>query len=243
MNGRMIAIVSVVVSILVLGVLILIAGGERTTQLEEDLVSFAEQVGIEDTDKFLEDYKSDEIRNRVEQDKEDILAIIGQASTPTVLINGQRQDLNTIGNAELFTETLNTLIEIQGEGADPIVVEIYEDMTCPACANFFPEALLTEIEFSEDQVVFERKHLPFRIESTSYAYAYAIEAAALQGQKLAYTKLVFEEVNNDLNYSSIENIEFIDDKPVLVTSSLEDSLDEDVQNNGTDSEVESTEEN
>lgn len=77
--------------------------------------------------------------------------------------------------------------QIKSEGL-PVQVEVFSDYNCPHCADFVPFVEDVANTFG-DKVNIQKKQSPFLADS-SYNYAYAAEAARLQGK--------FNEYNHDL---------------------------------------------
>ncbi|BCX14167.1 MAG: hypothetical protein KatS3mg085_699 [Candidatus Dojkabacteria bacterium] len=192
----LVSLITILLGVGVLGVLFVAYRDERVEN--SDLVQIAEKLNL-DVDRFLEDYESDEVKNIVEQNKNEALEILKEAGingaqTPTVAING-------VYVQRVTGKTLTDLINERLENADelPIVVDIYEDYKCSACAQFQFEVFEAYMNFTSEYVVINKKHLPFlRPQSTNYAYG--AEAARKQSEE------AFEKFNIELfilNHPSI----------------------------------------
>lgn len=67
----------------------------------------------------------------------------------------------------------------------------FEDLQCPACANYEPTLISFATELKDTKVVF--RHFPLTtIHRNATAAAYASEAAAAQGKFWEFVKLVYE---------------------------------------------------
>ena len=73
------------------------------------MVQYAQEIGL-DVAKFEEDYKKDEINNRIKNDIQ-YLKDIGIAATPTIFINGEKIDNYLIGDLESARTILNKYLD------------------------------------------------------------------------------------------------------------------------------------
>ena len=184
LNATLGIVITLIVGVGLLGVLIV----SRKDEIKKgaDIVEIAEKLEM-DTDKFIADFESQEVADKVEADRQEGLDRLGgKASTPSVFVNGAYYDRQA--NPDMVA-TLTAQIESTPEDQLPLQVDVYEDYNCPACAAF--QTYLYELEnyFPAEQVVFNKKHLPF-LQETSTKYARAAEAAKIQGK--------FDEYNVEL---------------------------------------------
>lgn len=179
-----------IIGVLVIGlgflaVLALSQKGQPNT-FERELIALAEGIGL-DKDQFFEDYKSDEVKNKV-QEHVDYGNQIGVNATPSAYIN--QVPIDIASEYAGFKTTIEQAIMAADEL--PITLSVFEDYQCPFCSNFFPITYLIEAEFGEDVVV-EHYHFPLdNIHPKARRYAYAAEAAALQGKYYEMSRAIFE---------------------------------------------------
>jgi protein-disulfide isomerase len=201
----------VIVSAILGGVLLAglaLTSGDRTSKSEQEMIDLAVEVGVPDKDKFIADYNSDEIKDLVEAEKEEILSKLGGgAATPTVVIDGEA--LNSIPLQDEFTSLVQAKVDANTT-EEPVSVEIYEDFNCPHCAEFFPITYMVEAKFTQEEAKFERKNLPFLNQVTSFNYAYAAEAAKKQGKFYEFARALFEQ-NFDVDFSGLDSLQIEND--------------------------------
>lgn len=92
------------------------------------------------------------------------------------------------------------------EGTLPVQVEVFSDYNCPHCADFSPFVDEVITTFG-DKVKVDLKQSPF-LASTSNTYAYAAEAARVQGKFSEYNHSLFawasflrDNANTNFTYS------------------------------------------
>ncbi|MCF6276591.1 MAG: DsbA family protein [Candidatus Magasanikbacteria bacterium] len=76
-----------------------------SSKAKEKFVEYAEELGL-DRDKFLQDFSSDEVENKIKTDIASGNAMNVQG-TPTFFLNGERFEPNTL-NVELFTSAIES---------------------------------------------------------------------------------------------------------------------------------------
>lgn len=195
----LIVLATIIVGVGFLGALIV--SNRDEVKESSDVVEIATNLGL-DTDMFIQDYESQEISDLVEAQRVDALGRLGgNASTPSVFINGEIY----IRTNEITTlETLSALVdEANQEDSQttlPIVVEVFEDYNCSACAAYQKELFEIENTFDVTQVDLQKKHLPF-LKETSTKYAKAAEAARKQGKFNEYNMEVFMKNFPNLDFS------------------------------------------
>ena len=150
--------------------------GELDTR-EEDLVNLAEQIGA-DREQFIEDYQSDAIREDVEA--QNLLGEeTGVNATPTIVVDGEIVESNALADIQARIDQ-----KIEDDTVEkPVLVYEYFDFQCPACAQFHQTALQLEIAYDDSEVEFRQQafFIPQFNQEVSEHYAYAFEAARLQG--------------------------------------------------------------
>jgi protein-disulfide isomerase len=195
-------ITTVVVSI---GLIAVLAASRKDdlTQNEETLVEIAKSLGLDET-KFVEDMRSDEVKKIVsDQDADATARLGGRRSTPAVYLNSEKIE------ASVSFEQYKTFMqaEIDEEKAKetpnlPLTLEVFEDFQCPACSQFFPVVVQIDNAFSNEELVVEYKNLPLaELHSFAEKYAYAAEAARMQGKFLEYARELYE-MEHGLDYST-----------------------------------------
>lgn len=187
-TNTIILLVTAVLSIGLIAVLVL-ARGDEPRATERELIQLAESVGM-DGDQFLEDYRSDEVRNKVSEDLEYAESTLERISTPTVLFDGELA--STPSSYESFSEAINEALESKEEG-DILSIEVFEDYQCPFCSEFFPMPYQAEAEFGE-QIEVTHVNLPLKsIHPLAESYAWAAEAARNQDKFVEMATAIFED--------------------------------------------------
>lgn len=193
----------IVITTLLLGVGFLgflVANNRDDAKRSSDVVELAAKLNL-DIDKFIQDYESQELVDLVEAQRQDALNRLGgSAYTPSVFINGSEYKRT----AEISTlQTLQALVDEASEEDSstelPIVVEVFEDYNCSACAAYQADLYEVEQAFDESQVVIQKKHLPF-LKDSSEKYARAAEAARKQSK--------FDDYHIELYKMNFSNIDF-----------------------------------
>ena len=169
----------------------------QPTSFERDLITMAEGLGM-DGDQFFKDYKSSEVRDAV-QAQVDYGNSLGVNATPSAFIN--EEPIEIAGTYDEFKVTIQNAIANADEL--PITFQVFEDYQCPFCSNFFPIPYLVEAEFGNDVIV-EHYHYPLdSIHPLSRRYAYAAQAASLQGKYYEMSRAIFES-EHDKTYPELD---------------------------------------
>lgn len=189
--------VTLIVGVALLGVLIVT--NRDDAKENTDVVEIAETLEM-DVDQFIADYESEEIASLVDDQRADAEERLGgNLVTPSVFINGQLFSRQVEGDVLAEIQRLVDLAnEQESESTLPVLVEVFEDYNCGACAQFQNDLFEIENAFTTDELDLQKKHLPFLRES-SEKYARAAEAARLQDK--------FEEYNLEL-YQLVHNSEY-----------------------------------
>lgn len=172
---------------------------DKPTSFERDLMTMAGQVGINE-DEFLTKYRSSEVRDRVDniiQAAKDR----GVQSTPTIYINGSQ--VNPVTTYAEFDALLSPYIE-EADG-EKVVVEVYDDYTCPYCARFFPILLQAKAEFGADVLEINKNYFELNSASLARKYSYAAEVAKEYGKFDQYSRKIFER-QHDVDYSILDTL-------------------------------------
>ncbi|MCA9387252.1 thioredoxin domain-containing protein [Candidatus Dojkabacteria bacterium] len=169
----------------------------QPTSFERDLINIAEGIGL-DGEKFFEDYKSDKVKNKV-QDQIDYGNSIGVNATPSAFINEEPIEISAT------YEEFRGVMQSQIDNADelPITFSVFEDYQCPFCANFFPIPYLVKAEFGEDVIVEHYNYPLDNIHPLARRYAYAVIAAEEQGKYYEMSRAIFE-FEHDKEYPELD---------------------------------------
>ena len=195
-SGTQIAIIATVV---IGGGLLLFLVSQKSTNIESkyreivDVFALAKEVGL-DEEQFKKDIDSEAVHNTVASDKADAEKLLGtQISTPVIFVDGQQfTEGKTVDEMVSALETnLQTKINA---GEKPVVWEFF-DFNCIHCYNLETPIVQLSQELG-DKIDFQQKYLPF-LRSSSTTYAYAAEAANLQGKKTEYSALLFEKIHGN----------------------------------------------
>lgn len=179
-----------------LGILIAATSG-KATSAEREVIAIAEELGM-DGEKFYEDYKKEDVRARVQEDI-DYANSLGVNSTPSVFINDVRS------SAISSYDELKGAVEAALLETDVVKVEVFEDLQCPFCAQFFPFPVILEAEFG-DAVEVINYHFPLEsIHAKAKMYAYFAEAAAEQDMKFEMTRAIFTLESGD-EYAVLDSL-------------------------------------
>ncbi len=117
----------------------------------------------------------------------------------------------------------------------PINFEEFADFQCPACQAYEPMVKKLVSEFSEDEVVFNYRHLPLtQIHPHAYNAAIASEAAREQGKFAEYATLLYENQQNLededlLKYAEQLELDMDKFKADLEKSELKERVDNDMK--------------
>jgi protein-disulfide isomerase len=154
-----------------------------------------------DMEKFKNDIDSEEVHNKIEEDKAEGTELMGgQLSTPSVFVDGAR--VNIGGTMDDLLALIKSSIEAKlDENPDhkPEVMEFF-DFNCIYCARL--EVGMNKIaeEFG-DKITYHKKYLPF-LRSSSTTYVYAAEAANRQGRLIEFSEELFRRIHGDENIES-----------------------------------------
>ncbi len=188
-----------VIGIVFLGALVATQQASLTAQ-EKDMVDLAVRLGL-DEEKFKTDLTGKEVKNIVDTQKSEAEALQpGGISTPAVFIDGIRYENSSYGELKSFLEKK---IAEASEEELPVVVDVFTDYNCPACANFAPFKKALAIELGDDVQV-NSKHSPF-LRPSSTIYAQAAEAARMQSKFDEFDKELYLLTNPDI-YTSSESL-------------------------------------
>lgn len=195
-------VVTFVLGIVVLAFLVLSKGNDIESKYREtvDVFAIARDLGL-DIDKFKQDIDSSSVQDIVKQSESDVVSRLGgQKSTPTVYVDGEKL---TMGSVDSFIPQLEDKIAQKNNnepvslaGSTTLTVEIFSDYNCPHCASFDPIVEQAKVEFGS-QVEFVQKHLPF-LRNSSWTYAYAAEAAKLQGKFEEFHAELFKRIHGNI---------------------------------------------
>jgi protein-disulfide isomerase len=199
-GGSTIAIIAtVIISVLFIGLLVY-SKKDKLSKSEEEVLTFAKELGLDET-KFVADFKSDLIKERVEEMRNEALdRLNNNPATPAIFIGEDKILLSAFSD---FEDEIGKRLDILDQEKLPLTIEVYFDYNCSACAGLEPYTYLAEEKFGED-IEIVRKHLPFLKES-SFMYAYAAEAAKEQGKFHEMSRKLFEEVMG-ADFSELEPV-------------------------------------
>lgn len=224
MQGKLspsaIAIIATVVLSILLIVALAFGTKGRLSALERELSDIAVEIGL-DKEKFIEAYRADSTDDKVQDDINDAKSRLSTGeglSTPTIYVNGERLNLNNVYTVASGDDS-ETLMTLGGDIADyfnemasiegaelPIKVEVFEDIQCPFCGNFYIAKELAKAEVDSDEVQFIHRNLPLEeIHPVARRYARAIYAAADQGKEDEMIRKLFEkEHGGRLDFSVLD---------------------------------------
>lgn len=189
-NNNNITIIAIAATVIVgiLGLVFLSASRSgQLTSFEREIVDIADNLGM-DTDKFIEDYKSSEIRDTAQASYNAALAR-GINSTPTIIINEER--ITPVYQYSEWKEIIQTRLDAREEKTQKLVIDLYEDFQCSFCAQFAPLVQQSKKEFV-NEVTFNTNYFFLNPDNTkSTRYAYAALAAAQQGKEMEFERAIY----------------------------------------------------
>lgn len=189
LNSKVIIFATILLGGVFLAVLIVSQSG-KLSRNEQTVVDLAVRLEL-NKDQFLADLKSEETKNKVNSQKNDVLARIGGTpSTPQIFVNGVRPNLKTFDELETLLTTEAEKI-VEGEGK--VLLEVFSDYNCSACYTL--EGYLNSLKETNTElfskVDWQQKSLPFLNPNTSQLYAQAAEAARNQNKFFEYSNALF----------------------------------------------------
>ncbi|MCS7317858.1 MAG: DsbA family protein [Candidatus Dojkabacteria bacterium] len=165
------------------------------TKIEKELLSIAETLSLY-TKKFLNDLRSEEVRQTVEKQiqKAKSLTNNNASFTPIIFINEQKITLNKF-------EELENIIQIEVDkntNSDKnTTIEVFSDFNCRSCYELFKK--IEEIKQNKrelfSKINYIKSNLPIIGGNQSKIYAYAFEAAKLQNKGDEYAKALYEKIH------------------------------------------------
>ncbi len=194
----------IIASIIVLGLgVILLLGNQKRSdpmlefnRLPINVISIAEKIGL-DIEKFKTDLLSEEVTNRVQEDKDLGNKLMNnRGSTPSFFINEQAfigQNSKTLQElVEALKKEVNRLLAENPDGKVN-VIEFF-DFNCIHCKNVnqFVDEMIEEFKDNEN-VQISKKVYPF-LSSSSTSYAKAYIAAQNQEKGLEFTRELFSRL-------------------------------------------------
>ncbi len=196
LNSKVIIFATILIGAVFLAVLIVSQSG-KLSRNEQTVVDLAVRLEL-NKDQFLADLKSEETKNKVNSQKNDVLARIGGTpSTPQIFVNGVRPNLKTFDELETLLTTEAEKI-VEGEGK--VLLEVFSDYNCSACYTL--EGYLNSLKETNTElfskVDWQQKSLPFLNPNTSQLYAQAAEAARNQNKFFEYSNALFNMLHASL---------------------------------------------
>jgi len=175
-----------------LGVLVF-STRDAPTKQDQQLIDIAAKLGL-DKDKFANDFRSEEIKNIVQSQLEQGLSKFEGLNryTPLVILNGEVIKLSQIEEIEKL------LKDKLGNSEGKVNLEIYSDFSCPFCKLLFEFMLdfqSREPELFDSRINYQKLNLPIIGGNTSQKYAYAYEAAKMQGKGDEYARELYGLMN------------------------------------------------
>lgn len=124
-----------------------------------------------------------------------------------------------VGAVAIIGFTMYTNSKVLSNITLPIEITEYFDYECPHCAEFHPVIKEAEAQYG-DKIKVTYKNYPFLHEPSfpddSTVFAYAAEAAGLQGKRIEYHDAIFDLYDKVLNGQA----QYTDMDPVKIAQSL-----------------------
>ncbi len=202
-TGKLLVGLTVIVSVAVLALLVLSRGDEPTVR-ERQVLEIAELIGL-DKEKFLQDYRSEDVRNTVAADLAEADARQERLGTPSFFFNGEQ--IQVPSSYEDLKNKIETAITTLGED-EILLIEEFFDYRCPFCAISFPYTYQAKVEFGE-KIQVKHRFSPLTSlagHQDAESWAWAAQAARLQGKFFEYSKATFEKLHANLDFAAIEGL-------------------------------------
>jgi predicted DsbA family dithiol-disulfide isomerase len=190
MKQENITVIAVAATVIVgiLGLVILASSRAGTiTTFEKEMVDIADNVGI-NTDEFIVDYKSQEVRDEADFSYQAALAR-NVKSTPTIIIN--EESIFPVDQYSEWKTILQTRLDAREDQTEKLVIDLYEDFQCSLCAQFAPLVQQAEKEFANEITVNTNYFFLNPDNTKSTRYAYGAIAAERQGKGHEFAREVF----------------------------------------------------
>jgi protein-disulfide isomerase len=172
---------------------LLISKKDQPDRIQQQAIDVASTLGM-DIEKFKVDMKSDAAKAEVDAQRADAVDRLSKegagVATPTVFVAGKYLDLSKFDLGTRIQE------EIAVSDGKPVLVEEFFDYNCPHCYSY--KSVINSIKVNEefkDKIEVQEKHLPF-LKDSSYTFAYAAEAARMQGKFEEFHDALFEKIHN-----------------------------------------------
>ncbi len=186
-----------------IGFIMILAAKKPTEKpLDTVLSQVAKDTGVDEA-QLKKDMATDVIKKLVEDQKNDLterLKALGETpSTPSIFLNSVRVNLTTLDD---YTKQVDAAVaKAKTDNKLPVTLEVFSDYNCPHCAELEPLTVALKVKYKSDEVNFQEKNFPF-LRDSSTTYAYAAEAARLQGKFDSFSQQLFIAIHGTQSTAS-----------------------------------------